>query len=521
MRDGRLAYVGTEAGARPFIGPRTRVVDLGGRLVLPAFYDAHVHPVSAGIEAGLCDLNAARNADEIATAIRAYAAAHPDRSWILGGGWALPIFPGANPRRELLDSLVPDRPALLSAADGHSAWANSRALATAGITRETPDPPAGRIERDPATGEPTGTLRESAIALVERHAPEPSAEEHREGLRRALEVMNRFGIVSCQEANADETTLDAYASADREGWLTARVRASLAFDADKGEEQVPRLAEQRRAYAGRRLRAEAVKLYLDGVIESRTAALLEPYLPPKDDLQAPRTAGLPRFTPDRLNGLVTRLDREGFQVHMHAIGDRAIRMGLDAVEAARRANGPRDARHHMAHIQLFHPDDIPRFRRLGVVANVQPLWAYADEYITELTEPALGPARSRWLYPLGSLMASGAVVAGGSDWSVSSVNPLDAIQVAITRRDPESGDGPTWIPDERVDLPRMIAAYTIAGAYMSFEEKDSGSLEVGKWADFVVLDKNLFEIPAREIHTAKVLWTVLEGKEVHRAEGWK
>lgn len=521
VRDGRLVCVGTNAAARALLGPRSRVVDLGGRLVLPAFHDAHVHPVSAGIELGLCDLNAARSADEVAAAIRAYAAAHPDRPWVLGGGWALPIFPGANPSRRLLDELVPDRPTLLSAADGHSAWANSRALDAAGITRETPDPPAGRIERDPATREPSGTLRESAIALVQRHAPKPTALEHREGLRRALEVMNRYGVVSFQEASADEATLEVYASADREGWLSARVRASLAIDREKGEEQVPRLIEQRRAYAGRRLRADAAKLFLDGVIEARTAALLEPYLPPKDDPRAPPATGLANFDPEELSRLVTRLDHEGFQVHMHAIGDRAIRMGLDAVEAARRANGPRDARHQIAHIQLFDPDDIPRFRRLGVVANVQPLWAYADEYITELTEPVLGPERSRWLYPIGSLMASGAVVAAGSDWSVSSANPLEAIQVAITRRGPEAWEGPAWLPEQRVDLPRMIAAYTTAGAYVSFEERDSGSLEVGNWADFIVLDKDLFEIPAREIHTAQVLWTVLEGKGVYRAEGWK
>ena len=452
IRGGRLVYVGTAEGARRLAGPRTRHVDLGGRLVLPAFHDSHVHPVSAGVELGLCDLNSAKTAEDAAERIRAYATEHPDQPWILGGGWNLPLFPKASPRRELLDSLLPNRPALLAAADGHSAWVNSAALSAAGITRETPDPPSGRIERDPETGEPSGTLRESAIELVARHAPQPTEQELLVGLRHALERMNRFGIVAFQEASADEAILSAYLRADREGWLTALARVSLRVEPAAGETQVERLVELHRSRRSRRVRPDAAKLYLDGVIEARTAALLEPYLDP-DVSQAKEIGdrGQPIFEPGLLKALVRRLDREGFQVHMHAIGDAAIRMGLDAVEAARAANGPRDARHHMAHVQLFHPDDIPRFRRLGVAANFQPLWAYADTYITELTEPVLGPERSRWLYPIAELTASGALVAAGSDWSVSSVNPLDAIEVGVTRRAlgadpaPDGSTSSAWI----------------------------------------------------------------------------
>lgn len=518
IRQGRLVYVGTSAGARAFAGPATRVVDLGGRLVLPAFRDSHVHPVSAGIELGLCDLNDLKTVDQVTAKIRTCAAERPDAPWILGGGWDLPLFPGANPDRALLDSLVPDRPALLSAADGHSAWVNSMALAAAGVTRETPDPPRGRIERHPATGEPSGTLRESAVDLVARHAPSPGADDHVAGLRRALERMNRLGIVAFQEASADERTLGAYLQGDREGWLSARARVSLLAVPEEGEDQVGRLVELRRRGRGR-VTPGTVKLFLDGVIEAKTAAVLEPYLDPRTGApESPPNRGLPRWTPELLGAMVTRLDAEGFQVHMHAIGDAAIRMGLDAVEAAHQRNGVRDARHHMAHIQLFDPADIPRFRRLGVIANFQALWAYADSYITELTEPVLGPERSRWLYPIASLMASGAVVVGGSDWSVSSVNPLDAIEVGITRRGPGSTSGPAWIPQERVTLAQMIAAYTIDGAYLSFEEKDGGSLETGKWADLIVLDRNLFELPPHEIHTARVLWTLLEGTTVWRDE---
>jgi hypothetical protein len=389
-------------------------------------------------------------------------------------------------------------------------WVNTRALQQAGITKDTPNPPNGRIERNPNTGEPTGTLREDAKDLVAKYLPEYSTEIYLAGLRRSLEIASRFGITSLQEASADEKILQAYAELDRRAELTARVVTAMYVDPAQGVAQIPRLIEWRKKYQGERLRANAVKIFADGVIEARTAAVLEPYL------DKPGDRGKANLEPAAFNELVTALDREGFQVHVHAIGDRAIRMALDAFESARNANGSRDSRHHIAHIQLFHPQDIPRFRRLGVIANFQPLWAYADEYITDLTEPALGPQRSRWLYPIASMIKTGAVVACGSDWSVSSMNPLDAMQVAITRRGLEDGPGPAWIPEEIVDLPAMMAGYTINGAYVNFEEHETGSIEAGKAADLIVLDRNLFEIPAHEIHRAKVLLTLLEGKEVFR-----
>jgi predicted amidohydrolase YtcJ len=509
IRDGRILYVGDEAGVARHATPGARRVDLGGRLVLPAFHDSHVHPVSAGVELGQCNLNGVKTAAEIESRVRAWMAAHPDAPWVVGGGWDLPLFPGANPRKEALDAIVRDRPAVLYAADGHSAWANSRALAAAGITRETPDPPRGRIERDPETGEPTGTLREAATHLVGSRAPELTAADRAAGLRRALQEMNRAGIVAFQEASAERDTLEAYLSAEREGWLTARARVSLHADPAAGVGQVGDL-RRLREMGTRRVRPQAVKLFVDGVIEAHTAAVLAPYLAPAGGL------GTPNFEPAALAGLVTALDREGFQVHMHAIGDAAIRMGLDAVEAAQKANGPRDARHNIAHIELFDPADLPRFRRLGVVANFQPLWAWADPYIVDLTQPVLGPARSRWLYPLRSMLDSGAVVAAGSDWSVSSVKPLDAIEVGVTRRSPSDGPGEAWIPEERATLAEMIAAYTVGGAYVAFEDRESGSLEPGKLADLVVLDRNLFDIPPHEINEAKVLWTLLEGATVWR-----
>jgi predicted amidohydrolase YtcJ len=267
----------------------------------------------------------------------------------------------------------------------------------------------------------------------------------------------------------------------------------------------------RRAYQLGLLRTEAAKIFADGVIESHTAALLEPYL------DRPGDRGEPILEQAEFDALAVGLDRAGFQIHIHAIGDRAVRMSLDALEAAAKMNGPRDARHHIAHLEMIDPADVPRFRSLGVAANFQPLWAYPDAYITELTEPILGPERSQRLYPIGSIAQSGALVVGGSDWSVSSLNPLEAIQVAVTRRAPDDTNGDPWLPQEVIDLSTAIRAYTINGAFLSRQETLTGSIEVGKAADLVVLDRNLFQVPAREIHSAKALLTVLEGKIIFSA----
>ncbi len=514
VSDGKIVFVGTDAALKPWIGPATKVVDLGGKMLLPAFHDSHVHPIFGGVEALECDLNGLATQDQILEAVRKYAAAHPKAKWIRGGGWELPLFPNGNPSKALLDRVVPDRPVYLSAADGHSVWVNSKALAMAGVTKATPDPPHGRIERDPETGVPSGALREDAADLVGRLLPPHSAKELEEGLRKALRIANGFGLTSLQEASASEEELKAYAAFDARGELTARVVASITVDTDKGLAEVPRLKALRSKYRGKRLRADGAKIFADGVLETRTAAVLEPYIGFGDD------RGKAKLTPGAFQALATALDKEGFQIHIHAIGDRGIREALDALEAAEKATGRRDARHHIAHLELIDPADIPRFRRLGVVANFQPLWANGDQYITEMTEPTLGPARSRWLYPIASVVAAGGVTAFGSDWSVSSMNPLDGIEVAVTHREPSKGPGPAWLPQEQIALPEAIAGYTIGGAYLDFSEKETGSIETGKAADLVVIDRNLFEIPASQIHEAKVLWTLLEGKEVYRAPGF-
>lgn len=511
VREGRIMFVGDDSAATRLIGSQTVVHEMGGRMILPGFNDSHAHPLSAGLELGECNLYQAANAAEIEGLIRA-CAANTQLQWIRGNGWQLPVFPAANPSKQLLDRLVPDRPAFFYAADGHSAWVNSKALELAGVTRDTKDPADGRIERD-AKGEPSGTLREAAVGLVSKLMPPYTPEARIGAARRGVAEANRFGITSITDADAAADYLDAYMALDARGELSARVNATLhSADAPVAEETA-RLVAERKKYNGGRLSVGAVKFFADGVIEAGTAALLQPYA------DRHGSAGELNYTPEDFAQRITALDREGFQIHVHAIGDRAIRVSLDALAQARRTNGPRDARPILAHIQLIDPADLSRFRSEGVIASFQPYWSQADEYITKLTEPQLGAARSRWLYPMASVMNSGAIVVGGSDWSVSSLNPLDAIQVAITRHDIESV-GPAWIPQEAVDLPRMLAAYTINAAYASRSEREVGSLEVGKLADLIVLDRNLFAIPVTEIHAAKVVLTMLEGKVVYQDSGF-
>ena len=514
VADGRIIYAGPDAGASGLVGPSTKIIDLGGRMVLPGFHDSHVHLMEGGVDMGLCNLKDVATPEAVIAEIQKYAEAHTNQPWVTGAGWDLPVFPGGIPRKEELDEAVSDRPAYMESADGHSGWANSRALALAGITKNTPDPAGGHIERDPDSKEPTGALRESARELVTGKIPPMTTAENAAGLKRAIEFANSLGIISVQEADASDEILNAYWALDTQGLLAVRAVAALRTDPRKGDDQVAGLIERRAKFSGKRLRATAVKIFADGVIETGTAALLEPYLDRGD------SRGELNFEPERLAKFVTSLDREGFQVHIHAIGDRAIRVSLDAHEAAQKSNGRRDARHHIAHLELIEPEDIPRFRDLGVIANFQPLWAFADPYVRKLTLGPLGPKRSRWIYPIASVLRTGAIMAAGSDWPVTSLNPLEAIQVAVTRRGPTEPEGPAWIPEEKSDLAAVLAAYTINGAYLNHEEKETGSIEAGKAADLIVLDRDLFRIPPEKIHEAKVVLTLLEGKEVFRAPGF-
>jgi predicted amidohydrolase YtcJ len=511
VRDGKIVYVGTDEGLKAHVGPDTQVVDLGGRMLMPGFQDSHIHPVGAGVEANACDLNGLRTADEYIAAIKEYAETHPQEPWITGGGWLMSAFgPGALARRELLDAAVPDRPVHLYSSDGHSSWANSKALEMAGITNETPDPPDGRIDRDPKTGAAIGSLQEGASALVAKVVPATTDAQREAGLRYSIKLLNGLGITALQDASVRESELKAYKALDAGGGLSMHVVASIWWERDKGLEQIESIKRLREEYTGGRIDASTVKIMQDGVMENYTAVVLDPYLKKPGNVR-----GIPMVDPEKLKAAVTQLDSDGFQVHFHAIGDGAVRQVLDAVQAARERNGALGHRHHISHLELIHPADVPRFRELGVIANFQPLWAFADEYITDLTVPFVGPERSARLYPIGTLYRSGAVVAFGSDWSVSSANPFEEIEVAVTRMGPAGETKKPFLPDERIALPEAVAAFTINAAYTNRMEKDTGSIEVGKSADLIVLDQNLFGIPAEKISETKPLVTLFEGKAVH------
>ena len=525
VRDGRIVAVGTDAIVADLIGTSTEVIDLGGRMLVPGFQDAHVHPVSSGIEMLRCDLNELASPEAYAGAVAAYAAAEPAEPWILGGGWAMDEFPGGCPSKEALDGAVPDRPVFLPSRDGHSAWVNSKALELAGVTRDTADPTDGRIERD-AAGEPMGTLHEGAISLVDAVVPPLSPHLVRRGLLRGQAYLHSLGITAWQDAIVETDTAEgegafgAYLAAARSGDLTARVVGALWWDRHRGLEQIDDLVALRERGCTGRFRATSVKIMLDGVCENFTAAVLEPYLDPAGLPTANR--GISFVDPELLKDAVTRLDALGFQVHFHAIAERAIREALDAVEAARTANGMSDTRPHVAHIQVVHPDDLPRFRRLRVAANAQPLWAAHERQMDELTIPFLGEPRWTWQYPFASLVRHGATLAMGSDWSVSTPDPLQEIHVAVNRRMPPSyihhvDRADAFLPEERLDLATSIAAFTMGSAYVNHLETDTGSIELGKHADLAVLDRNVFAAPPEEIAEARCVQTFVEGRRVHAA----
>lgn len=512
---GRIAAVGAADALRPFVGRRTRVLRLRGDTVLPGFHDVHVHPPTGGrhlLECNLHDLPWER--DAYLRRIGEYARAHPSEAWIVGGGWAMPAFPGGTPSRRELDAIVPDRPVYLENRDAHGGWANSAALALAGVNPTTADPPDGRIEREP-DGSPQGTLHEGATRLVERLLPPLTQERWEEALRRAQAYLHSFGITAITDAWVTAEHVPAYRALAERGDLTLRTSLSLWWDRALGLEQLAWFERARRDAAVGRLRATSVKLMLDGVLENGTGALLEPYL---DRTGRPTdNRGIALVDARALaDEIAPALDRAGFDLHMHAIGDRAVRAGLDAVAAVRATNGPADRRPHIAHVQVVHPADIPRFASLDVTATIQPLWAGWEAQMRDLTVPFLGPQRTAWQYPFASLARSGARLAGGSDWSVSTPNVLQEVEVAVNRVVPSArGVEPPFLPDERIDLDAALRAFTSGGAWVDRLEEATGSLEPGMLADLVVVDRDLNDRGAGEIGDARVLLTMVEGDPVH------
>ncbi|MFJ3583439.1 amidohydrolase [Streptomyces sp. NPDC090127] len=523
-RAGSLAVTGERITAvghddvRELIGPATEVVDLRGKVLLAGFQDAHIHPVFGGTELAECDLTGTVGVADYLARIRAFADAHPDRPWITGGGWSMESFEGGLPTRLLLDSVVPDRPVYLVNRDHHGAWVNTRALELAGLTKESADPADGRIEREP-DGTPGGTLQEGATGLVSRLVPPSTAADRLAGLLRAQEVLHSLGVTGWQDAmlgvyGGHPDPSDAYLAAARAGTLTARVNGALWWDRERGAEQIDELVARREELAYGRFRAGSVKIMQDGVAENFTAAMTTPYLDGCGCATA--NSGLSFVDPLALRSYVTRLDALDFQVHFHALGDRAVREALDAIEAAVETNGRRGNRHHLAHLQVVHPDDVARFARLGAIANIQPLWAAHEPQMDELTIPFLGPERAAWQYPFGSLLRAGATLAAGSDWPVSSPDPIAGLHVAVNRKEPGTADERVFLPEQRLDLTTAVAAYTAGSAHVNGHD-ETGTLVPGMLADLVVLDRDIFTGPPEEIADARVDSTYVGGARVYSA----
>jgi predicted amidohydrolase YtcJ len=520
---GKIAAVGTagDPQIRDLTGPATEVIDLRGRALLPGFQDAHVHPAFAGVTMVGCNLIGAASLDEALGRIRSYADARPDLPWIAGAGWRMEWFEGGTPGRELLDQVTGGRAAFLLNRDAHGAWASTRALELAGLDARTPDPPDGRIEREPG-GAPQGSLHEGAATLVGRHVPPVSFEDRLAGLLLAQAHMHARGITAWQDAIVGDylgsaDPLPAYLAAARSGQLTARVQGALWWDRHRGRDQLADLLGRREQGQAGRFRANTVKIMQDGVAENFTAGMIEPYT---DSCGCQTTGrGLSYVDPAELREVVTQLDAERFQVHFHAIGDRAVREVLDAIEAARAANGRNDHRHHIAHLQIMHPADVPRFAALGVTANMQALWAAHEPQMDDLTIPFIGPERTARQYLFGDLLRSGARLAAGSDWSVSSANPLRAIHVAVNRALPGAtgAEGEPFLPEQGLSLAEALAAYTAGSAYVNHLDGETGAIEPGMLADLAVLDRDPFAGPPGEIASTRVLATCVEGERVYTA----
>jgi predicted amidohydrolase YtcJ len=517
VADGRIVSVGVAErlnGAEP--------IDLHGGTLLPGFIDAHAHPVFAGNQLRHCDLRDATSAAGYLATVASYADSHPDEEWITGGGWAMEAFPGGIPSRELLDAVVPDRPVFLPNRDGHGAWVNSRALELAGIDDTTPDPPDGRIERD-ADSVAVGMLQEGAAALVGRLLPAITPDDWYAALLTAQNYLLTLGITGWQDAIIGDyqdgvDPLPTYLRADENGALRASVGA-LWWDRHKEVEQLEYLLNRRAQAAGQRFVATSVKMMLDGVAENHTAAMLEPYL--DTDGCAGEVDGLDFIDPQRLPEFVSALDREGFQVHFHALGDRAVRHALDAIEAARTANPDSTQRHHLAHLQVVHPDDVTRFAPLRATANIQSLWAQHDSQMDDLTIPYLGDRRAGWQYPFRSLQAAGAAMCAGSDWPVTSPNPFLAIHVAVNRSLPAAAGGSSsepFLPEQAISLASALSGYTSGSAKVNGVDDHAGAIRPGYDADLAVVDADLSHVAPSDIHAARVGQTWIRGRLVHESQ---
>lgn len=504
--EGRIVYVGDTSGALKLKGPKTRVVDLRGRTVVPGLIDAHGHVTGLGFSLVRLDVTGTSSPDEIAQRVRARAAAAKPGQWILGRGWDQNDWPQkAFPSRKILDAASPDVPVALTRIDGHAVWANSRAIQLAGITARTPDPPGGRIEREPS-GEPAGVFVDAAEALIEAKIPDPTREETREVMRAGMQRCLRSGLTGVHDAGVSALGIDLYRELLEQGDFPFRIDAMLQDDADLIDAQL-RAGPMIPAGVSR-LGVRSVKLYIDGALGSRGAALLAPYS------DAPDLTGLLVTEPSRLREVMMRAARGGFQTCVHAIGDRGNRLVLDAAQEVVRGSNGADLRIRIEHAQTLSPEDIPRFARLGVIASVQPTHATSD---MPWAADRLGNDRVRGAYAWRSLLDAGARLACGSDFPVESERPLLGFYAAITRRDPQGRPPGGWFPEQRLTRQEALRCFTLDAAYAAFQEDRRGSIAVGKLADMTVLSDDIMEIPESRIPGTEVVMTIVGGQVAHEA----
>ena len=515
VRADKIIFVGDAKSAESYKGPSTKVIDAKGKLVLPGFTDCHVHFMSGSLGLTQVDLTGANTIEEIQKRVKDYAAAHPTLPWITGMGWQYPTFGAtALPNKKILDDVMVDRPVYLVAYDGHSSWANSKALAMAGIDRNTPDPPNGKIVRD-ANGEATGALKEAAGDLVERLMPKPTREERLTALRKGLHEANRLGVVRVHSAGGDFEYLDLYDELRKNGELT--VRQYIAYFLDPPElkpEAIEKIEQARKKYNDEWISGGAVKTMLDGVVEAHTAAMLGTYA---DDTSQ---SGKLFWDPDKYKQAIAELDKRGLQIFTHAIGDRAVRTALDAYENAQKTNHSTDDRPRIEHIETITAEDIPRFGKLGVIASFQPLHTDPNEDTLKVWAVAAGPDRVSRAWPWRSVESTGGKLAFGSDWPVVTISPWPGVQNALTRQTAEGEPAGGWVPKERINIEDAVRGYTLGAAFAGRREKTEGSLETGKLADLIILSKDLFTIEPPDILNEEVLVTMVGGKVVYESPNW-
>ena len=510
IRGNQILQVGSNHDIKRLRRPQTTVIDAHGASVLPGFNDAHLHFLSGGLALRNVNLLDDTTLEAIQARIKAFADAHPERPWIVGRGWYYDPFPGGLPVRQQLDAVVPDRPAYITCYDGHTAWVNTKALQLAGITRRTPNPKNGVIVKDPITGEPTGVLKEAAKPLVSRLVPQPTGAERLDALRDAIAEAHKVGITSIQNASGDADEFALYDELRKAGELRVRVYSALSVGPGVTEADADRFDALKAKYPDDPVfKAGAIKLMSDGVIEAYTAAMLAPYA-------NKATTGTPNFTADELQRVVAMFDRRGWQVLIHAIGDGAVRMALDAYEHAAKANPepPRGRRHRIEHIETTDPADIPRFGTLGVIASQQPYHGSPSPNQMNVWSANVGPERASrgWVYR--SILASGGREAFGSDWPVVTLDPRFGLHVATTRTTPDGTPEGGWNPQERITLGEAVDAYTSGAAYASFDEQRKGRIARDMLADVVILSSDVFAPDARVLD-ATVETTIFDGKVVY------